>query len=85
MYLHIGCETLVRQSEIIGLFDLDTTTVSGVSRTFLNAAQGRGEICPLGNEVPKSFVLTEKHGAAKVYLSPLTSATLLKRTEAEVY
>ncbi|MDR3313255.1 MAG: DUF370 domain-containing protein [Oscillospiraceae bacterium] len=85
MYLHLGCEALVRSSEIVGLFDLDTTTVSGVSRAFLHAAQERGEIRPLGNELPKSFVLAEKGGATRVFLSPLAVATLLKRTETELY
>lgn len=86
MYLHLGCETLARHDEIIGLFDLDTATVSGLSRAFLSAAQGRGEIHALGNELPKSFILAGKPGGAtRVYLSPLATATLLKRAEGELY
>ena len=39
MYLHLGEGTIVKTKDIIGIFDLDTTTVMKSSRTFLNVAE----------------------------------------------
>ncbi|MCL2106074.1 MAG: DUF370 domain-containing protein [Oscillospiraceae bacterium] len=79
MYLHLGADTVVRQSEIIGIFDLDTTTVSKHSRDFLGSAQKRGGIVSLGEDLPKSFIVTRARSGQLVYLSPLSAATLAKR------
>ncbi len=78
MYLHIGKDFSVRDSSVIGIFDLDNTTVSQKSRAFLNEAEKNGEIVPC-DELPKSFVLTSQYGFPRVYLSPLTTVTLEKR------
>lgn len=78
MYLHIGKDFSVRDSSVVGIFDLDNTTLSQKSRAFLNEAEKNGEIVPC-DELPKSFVLTTQYGFSRVYLSPLTTATLEKR------
>jgi len=44
MFLHLGQDTVVSFSDIIGIFDMDTTTVQKSSRTFLNKAEKRGEV-----------------------------------------
>lgn len=82
MYLHLGQDTVVLHSDIIGIFDLDTTTVSKVTRDYLAKAQKDGKVVNVSLELPKSFVLCkEKDGTQKVYISQLSSATLLKRAD----
>ena len=47
MYIHLGQDTVVKKESIIGIFDMDTSTVSGITRNFLNLAetgQGRKRI-----------------------------------------
>ena len=39
MYVHLGMETVVKEDDIIGIFDLDSTTVSKHTRKFLNVAE----------------------------------------------
>ena len=80
MYLYLGGDRAVALRELVGIFDLDTVTVSGHSREFLRQAQLRGRVHDAGGgqDLPKSFVLTDKG----VALSPLNSVTLQKRTEA---
>ena len=39
MYLEIGGETLIRTSSILGIFDLDNTTVGKSTREYLNEAE----------------------------------------------
>ena len=43
MYLQLGQDTVIRTDNIIGIFDLDNTTVQKGTRDFLNAAEKNGE------------------------------------------
>lgn len=47
MYLHLGQETVVRERDIIGIFDLDNTTVSRHTRKTLNEAEKAGRVLSL--------------------------------------
>lgn len=78
MYLSIGNDMAVRESSIIGIFDMDNTTTSKRTRDFLNAAEKEGQVVPC-DDLPKSFVLTWEYGMNKVHLTSLSSATLDKR------
>lgn len=80
MYIHLGGEIVIDNSQIVGCFDIDKTTVSGTTRNFLKTAQDMGKIIHVNvNELPKSFILTEKDGNRKIYLSNLTVQTIIKR------
>ena len=68
----------VRDSSIIGIFDMDNTTYSKKTVEFLNKAEQEGLIVPC-DDLPKSFVLTAEYGLNKVHLTSLNSYTLEKR------
>ena len=57
MFLHIGQDTVVRGEEIIGIFDIENTTVTKNTRGFLAAAEKRGQTVAVSAELPKSFVV----------------------------
>lgn len=80
MYLHLGQDTVVKKKNIIGIFDLDTATVSKKTRDFLTNAEKKGNVINVTYELPKSFVVCSEKGETKVYISQLSSTTLLKRT-----
>ncbi len=80
MYLHLGQDTVVRTDSIIGVFDLDNTTVSKHTRAFLTKAQQERRVVNVSAELPKSFILCAEEGVQRVYLSQLAPATLLKRS-----
>lgn len=80
MYLHVGQDTVVHTADIIGIFDIENTTVSKHTRQFLADAEKAGSIVTVSPELPKSFVVTvEKNGKKTVYISQLSTATLLRR------
>ena len=82
MYLHIGASVVIPEQDVLGIFDLDNTTSSRITRNFLAQAQQAGPVIPVGEDLPKSFLLCrDKGGKVKVYLSQLSTATLLKRME----
>ena len=78
MYLSIGNDMAVRESSIIGIFDMDNTTTSKRTRRFLELAEQNGGVVPC-DDLPKSYVLTREYGFDRVYLTSLNSATLEKR------
>lgn len=81
MYIHLGQETVVRSDEVIGIFDLENTTISKSTRDFLRYAEKRKEVINVSYELPKSFILCSNGKRnKKVYISQISSTTLLKRS-----
>ena len=80
MYLHLGQETLVKEKDIIGIFDIENTTISKKTRDFLNLSEKRKEVINVSYEMPKSFIVCSKNKKTKVYISQISSSTLLKRS-----
>ena len=78
MYLSIGNDMAVRDKNIIGIFDLDNTTVTARGKEFLTRAEKEGQIVPW-DDLPKSYILTMEYGMTKIYQTSLTTATLEKR------
>ena len=78
--MHLGQDVVIRTDEIVCVFDLDNSTVSKNTREFLRLCEKSGRVVNVSTELPKSFVLcsTKKDGQ-KVYISQISSATLLKR------
>lgn len=80
MLLHLGENTVVRLRDVIGVFDMENTTLSLHTRRFLADAEKGGRIVTASPEMPKSFVVCqEKDGTEMVYLSQLSCATLRGR------
>ena len=78
MYLSIGNDMAVRDTSIIGIFDLDNTTYSKKTVAFLNNAEKEGLVIPC-DDLPKAYVLTTEYGFTRVHLTALSSYTLEKR------
>ena len=68
----------VRDSSVIGIFDMDNTSTSPRTRRFLAEAERQGEVVPC-DDLPKSFILTAEYGLNRVHLSALSTQTLEKR------
>lgn len=82
MFIHIGHDTVIRDKEIIGIFDMENTTVMKKTVDYLNNAEKQKivrNVAPY--ELPKSFIVCEEPEGKVVYISPVSVATVLKRTE----
>ena len=80
MFLDLGENVVVPKKDIIGIFDLETTTYSSDTSSFLRMAEEDGFVERISKDKPKSFVIAEVNKMSKVYLSPISSSTLTKRT-----
>ena len=78
LYLSIGNNMAVRDTSVVGIFDIDNTSVSRRTRDFLNKAEQEGQVIPCDG-LPKTFLLTAEYGMCKVHLSELSTSTLEKR------
>ena len=83
MYLHIGNKKSVKKKEIIGIFDLDTATVTKTGKDFINRLQRSGAVEYDDDDLPRSFVLVVEDGKNKVRLSRISSKGLLARVNEE--
>ncbi len=75
MYLHIGGDTMISSEKIIGIFDMDTSTVNKATRDYLAKAEKEKRVIYVNFDLPKSFIVTD----SAVYVSPLNTSTLNKR------
>ena len=93
MYLHLGQDVIVSETEVIGIFDLDNTTGSHLTRRFLAEAEKAGRVISVSDELPNSFVVCDEVTSTfedqnidesgievKIYLSQLSPQTLMKRS-----
>ena len=87
MYLSIGKNTVIRDEEILGIFDLDNCSQSRITREFLSAAEKSGSVVNTAEDIPNSFLLCSRRSAEKkenqteIYLSQSSSRTLEKRVQ----
>lgn len=80
MYLHAGNNFVVNEKDIIGIFDMDNTTVSRQGRDFLPDAQRKGKIINASEGLPRSYIVTSTKNETKIYLSSISSKVLAKRS-----
>lgn len=83
MYIHLGQDTVVDSNEIIGIFDLDNSTISKRTRDYLKKCEKKGEIETVSYELPKAFVVCADINKQnnKVFITQLSSNTIQKRWE----
>lgn len=75
MYIHLGGEKIIRSSELVAIFDISIEKSSKISKQFVSNALENKKVESIGEEEPKSIVVTKN----KVYYSPISSSTLKKR------
>ena len=67
MYLHLGKGTVINTDGIIGIFDLDITSQSHLTRKYLAMAEKSGLVINAAEDIPKSFVVYRENGKSAVY------------------
>ena len=78
MFLHIGEGKILNKKNIVGIFDLETTSISKKTREFLRINEKKKNVIYVSEEIPKTFVIEKDK---KVYISQISSQTLYKRSE----
>ncbi len=84
MFLHIGNGKSIRKKSIIGIFDLDTSTVSPITKNYVNLMQKKGLLDYDDSDLPRSFVIYESDGEAKASLSRISTSGLKLRVNEDI-
>ncbi len=84
MYLHLGNGKVINTENLIGIFDLDITSQSYITRKFLTMSEKAALVINAAEDIPKTFVVCRENGKNIVYLSQMASATLLRRAEESI-
>ena len=79
MYLHLGNDCIVKKEDIVGIFELDGKITTKETKAYLKEAQKRGKLISVGNDLPKSFVITKEGDEEKIYFSHISVSSLLNR------
>lgn len=68
MFIHIGENKVVRKKDVVAIFDMESSTVSSVTKKYLSNAQKEGRVKTLGFDLPRTFIIMRDN---TVYLSAL--------------
>ena len=79
MYLHLGDNVAIPDKYVIGVFDLETSTIAKDTRQFLHKAQSENQIYDICDDIPKAFVLAREYNNNRIYITQVASETLRKR------
>ncbi len=83
MYLHLGQDVVIQGKTVIGIFDIENTSISRITKDFLGSEEKLHHVVNVSMELPKSFIICreEKDGKEEtvVYISQISCATLRKR------
>ncbi len=85
MYMNIGQNVVLSKESILGIFDLDTSTGSHLTRKFLSGMEKAGCVVNVAEDIPKSFVLYGNGKDNVIYLSQYSSQTLYRRSQAPFF
>ena len=75
MYIHIGGDVSLPTYKILGIFDIEKTSVNKDVNDYLMKLQKQGKIYYVSYDMPKSFIVTEDY----VYISNVSDFTLKRR------
>jgi hypothetical protein len=84
MYIHLGNEISVREKGIIGIFDIENTSLGSDTRQFLKRATDDGSVVNVSFEMPRSFIVCDEKKQETVYISQISAASLFKRAQTSI-
>ncbi len=79
MYIHLGEQISINDTTVIGIFDIENTTIGSDTRAYLSRLEKEGNAVNVSTEMPKSFVVCIENGVEVAYISSISVSTLRKR------
>lgn len=83
-YLQLEKGESIDKSEIIGIFDIDISSVSPNTKEFFRRMEEEKGVISLCNDLPKSFLLTDGEFVDRIYITGLSSESIKKRLETDI-
>ncbi len=82
MKLYLNDVVAIDKENIVGIFDLDTATVSRDTRTFLNQKEKEGRLLVTATDIPVSFIVeSQSNKNLRVLMTRNAPKVLRRRAE----
>lgn len=81
MYIHLGQDTVISSKQIVGIFDIENTSISKHTKAFFADNEKNHRVINVSYEIPKSFIVCYDGKTTTIYISQISTATLKKRWE----
>ncbi|MBQ1205820.1 MAG: DUF370 domain-containing protein [Clostridia bacterium] len=78
-YLQLEKGESIDKKEIIGIFDIETASVSQSTKELFKRKEDEHGVVSLSNDLPKSFILCDGEFADTVYISGISTESIKKR------
>lgn len=79
MYIHIGKDLVMKEEDIIGIFNLDYIGNTKEYRNFKSNLEEQKLLKTITPNLGKTFILTESKGKTKAYITNIGASTIGKR------
>lgn len=81
MVLHLGKNIVINTKYIIGIFDIEKTSVKPDINNFLKEYTKKSQVINVSYDMPKTFILYKKADIEKIFILSISAKTLTKRIE----
>lgn len=69
----------IDKREIIGIFDMETASVSGATKEFFRRMEDETAVVNVCNDLPKSFIICQGEFTDRMYISGISTESIKKR------
>ena len=83
-YLQLEKGESIDKKNIIGIFDIETASLSQPTKDFLKRKEDEHGVVSLSNDLPKSFIVCEGEFSDTVYISGISVESIKKRLNNEI-
>ena len=79
MYINVGKDLVIKEEDIIGIFNLDYIGNTKEYRKFKSNLEEQKLLQTITPNLGKTFILTESQGKSKAYITNIGASTIGKR------
>ena len=79
MYTYIGNDIIIKNSSIIGIFNIDYVKNTREYKSLKSSLEEKDKLIKIDENNQKSFILTNNMNETKAYITKINVNTLLKR------
>ena len=83
-YLQLEKGESIDKNEIIGIFDMETASLSTDTKNFFRRKEEEKGVVSLSNDLPKSFIVCEGEYGDRMYISGISTESVKKRIDTNV-
>lgn len=81
MFLHLGKDIVINTKYIVGIFDIEKTSVKPDINNFLRECTKNNQVINVSYEMPRAIIVHREKDLEKVYITPVSAGALAKRIE----